>query len=179
MYNTKLPTVVSVSPVALPTRAYATGSGTPLPASSPARRSHEVTVTFGSSKLAGSKPPSVAQQRAIAIQDAHRKCGERPHLPENRTPTVLKGFKEADLHVQASPHVEGSAASDAVSIEQLAKRPWEVPRVDRELMRDPYLRKYGLHKNSVALQSHVMRRILEKRTFHDDGTKVDFNTAWY
>jgi hypothetical protein len=194
------PHVVSVSPVALPTRAYAVGcpNASPAPQSVPRSRAASIALGNDATHTFGCKVPSEAQQRAAAFQAARRKCGERPHYPENRTPTVLKGLREADLRPTAKSTVsilpdirassltkqEASAADrpqaedSCPSIAQLAKRPWEVPRVDKELMKDPYMRAQGLHKNNSVLQSHVTKRMFEHKNFHDDG-KVDFNTAWY
>ena len=175
------PKVVSVSPVAMPTRAYAVGSrSSPAPTPSVQRaRNASIVLGSGSAPLsaAGSASLSEGQQRAAAVQAAHRECGARPQLPALRTPTVLKGLKEADLRLQGGAAASGTDGAEhaARSVSELATRPWEVPRVDREAMKDPYLRAQGLHRNNTILGSHTMKRLFAERNFHGDLNKVDFN----
>ena len=181
------PRIVNVSPVAVPRHAYAMGpSGQSTPAQRPMERARNVSIVLADGDVPRSRAASEAQQRAAMIQDARRQCGQRVLPPASRVPTKLKGLKESDLRQATSfgasskrtltPSTVNDAADVGdVPLELLVKHPWEVPRVDKQAMRDPYLRAQGLHKNNTMLGSHVMKRILNARTFHADDTKVDFN----
>jgi hypothetical protein len=118
---------------------------------------------------------SVARAKAAAIQEGHRKCGEisrfTPEPRRSHTPGVT--FTERDM----LPRGREDRAADALllSTEAISQKPWEVSRVDVVKMRDPYLRKYGLHKNDTLLQSHVIKRIFRTANYADRQPSVDFN----
>lgn len=180
------PKVVSVSPTALPRG----GAGTPLPsrASSTTPGPGATPQRRGSSSLAfgddagrsrfGTKKPTDSQLRAAAYQSGHKAVGERPKLPELRTPTVVQGLTEAAVRKPVETGGNTAAADDSLPVEKLAQHPWEVPRVDKEKMRDPYLRAQGLHRNDTYLASHSMKRTFQVKDFHEQSA-VNFNIRYY
>eukprot|EP00672_Neobodo_designis_P021673 CAMPEP_0174827390 /NCGR_PEP_ID=MMETSP1114-20130205/687_1 /TAXON_ID=312471 /ORGANISM="Neobodo designis, Strain CCAP 1951/1" /LENGTH=160 /DNA_ID=CAMNT_0016061031 /DNA_START=115 /DNA_END=597 /DNA_ORIENTATION=+ len=151
--------------------------GQSKPADRPMERARCASIVLADGDTTRARAVSEAQKRAALIQEAHRLCGQRPAAPTSRTPTKLKGLKETDLRPEPKFGRDSHPSDEPteVPLEALATRPWEVPRVNKDAMRDPYLRAQGLHKNNTILGSHTMKKILNARTFHADDAKVDFN----
>jgi hypothetical protein len=64
------------------------------------------------------------------------------------------------------------------ALEALVGKPWAEPRVDVELMKDPYLRKEGLHINHPGVFSHVAKRAAKATGVEFpplEKSAVDFN----
>jgi hypothetical protein len=73
------------------------------------------------------------------------------------------------------PGAAAAAAARALPLEALDQKPWLFPNCDVEAMRDPYLRRYGLHRNNTHLMSHVLRSQMSRRNFSQrDDVNFDY-----
>jgi hypothetical protein len=66
---------------------------------------------------------------------------------------------------------------DVPSLEQLADEGWARPRIDPDALRDPYLRKEGLHVCDAGVYSHIAKRLVSSRSLTRAivDKSVDFN----
>ena len=57
---------------------------------------------------------------------------------------------------------------------ETSKLPWKMPKVDKDKVKDPYLRAQGLHRNNLMLYSDVAKNLVDKANFAERPS-VDFD----
>lgn len=80
----------------------------------------------------------------------------------------------------ATPSIASDASSVArrqarfTEVSDLTQKPWKMPKVNPILLKDPYLRAQGLHRNNCQLYSDVAKNRCETMPFHEQPS-VNFD----
>jgi hypothetical protein len=103
------------------------------------------------------------------VDAAPRAAASLPGTPQ------AQGSQPAGLRQGGSPFPLTTEVVDAVPLEALDQKPWLFPKCDAQALRDPYLRRYGLHRNDTHLMSHIVRSQVSRINFtHQDDVNFDF-----
>ena len=125
--------------------------------------SRRIEADLISSNLSRSQTPSITARG-------------RGDLITTQEPLSHAGIQRPPSSLQEAAAAHTTPGEEAaLPLEKLDQKPWLVPKIDPEAMRDPYLRRYGLHRNDTHLMSHVVRSQLSRTNFAQrDDVNFDF-----
>ena len=93
------------------------------------------------------------------------------------TPPITPGVNNERKAATNATQVAGTTTmvDNGLPLEKLDQKPWLFPKCNVDAMRDPYLRRYGLHRNDTHLMSHIVRSQVSRIDFsQNDDVNFDF-----